>query len=200
MPCTRNRVAELAGLLLEDADELLADALPLLLRLVDASRAGETILRLDVDERHLEVTAERLRDLARLVRAHEAVVDEDARQLVADRFVHEQRGDRRVDAARQRAENSLRADLGADPLDLLLDHRRGRPGRRHVGDPVEKFLRTSWPYGVWTTSGWNWTPWAPLRVLERRHRRGGRPARDRGALRWRDNRVAVAHPHGLALG
>ena len=102
-------VAELPRLLLEDADELLADPPPLLLRLVDALEPGEeAVLRLHVDERHVEVAAERLRHLLGLVRAHEAVVDEDARELVADRLVDEQRGDRGVDAARERAEDALR--------------------------------------------------------------------------------------------
>ena len=66
-----------------------------------ASRREEALLRLDVDERHVEVAAERLDDLVRLVLAQEAVVDEDARELVADRLVDEQRGDGRVDAARR---------------------------------------------------------------------------------------------------
>ena len=47
------------------------------------------------------VAAERLDDLLALALAHQAGVDVDARQLVADRPVHERRGDRRVDAARQ---------------------------------------------------------------------------------------------------
>ena len=92
-----------------------------------SSRARNRSSRLDVHERHVEVAVERLDDLRRLVLAQEAVVDEDADELVADRLVHEQRRDRRVDAARQRAEHALGADLRADPLDLLLDHGRGRP-------------------------------------------------------------------------
>ena len=101
-------VAELPRLLLEDADELAADDLPLLLRLLDAvEQLEEPLLRLDVDERDVEVLAERLDDLLRLVLAQQAVVDEDARELLADRLVHEQRGDRRVDAARQRAQHAL---------------------------------------------------------------------------------------------
>ena len=71
-------------------------------------RRQEALLRLDVHERHVEVTAEGLHDLLGLVLAEEAVVDEDARELVADRLVHEQRGDGRVDAAGQRAEHALR--------------------------------------------------------------------------------------------
>ena len=105
-----------------------------------SSRREEALLRLDVDERHVEVAAERLDHLLRLVLAQQAVVDEDARQLVADRLVDEQRRDRGVDAAREAADDALRADLGADPLDLLLDHRRGRPGGRSAGDAVEEVL------------------------------------------------------------
>ena len=69
------------------------------------------------------------------------MVDEDAGELVADRLVDEQRRDRRVDAARERAEHALAADLGADPLDLLLDHRGRRPRGRRAGDAVEEVLQ-----------------------------------------------------------
>ena len=69
------------------------------------------------------------------------MVDEDTGQLVADRLVHEQRGDGGVDAARQRAQHTLLPDLDADPLDLLLDHGRGRPGGPRAGDAVEEVLQ-----------------------------------------------------------
>ena len=101
-------VAELARLLLEDADELLADPAPLLLGLGDPLQARqEALLGVDVHERDVEVAAEGLGHLLRLVGAHEAVIDEDARELVADGLVHEERRDGRVDAARQRAQHSL---------------------------------------------------------------------------------------------
>ena len=139
-------VAELPRLLLEDADELAADDLALLLRLLDAGeQLEEAVLRLHVDERDVEVLAERLDDLLRLVLAQQSVVDEDARELVADRLVHEQRRDRGVDAAGERAEHALRADLRADALDLLLDHRRRRPRGRRLGDLVEEVLQQLHP-------------------------------------------------------
>ena len=56
-----------------------------------------------MDERDVEVLAERLDHLLGLVLAQQSVVDEDARELLADRLVHEQRRDGRVDAARERA-------------------------------------------------------------------------------------------------
>ena len=160
------------GLLLEDADELLADPVPLLLRLGDALEPREeALLRLDVHERDLEVAAERLDHLLGLVRAHEAVVDEDAGELVADRLVDEQRGDGRVDAAGERADHALRADLGADPLDLLLDHRRRRPGRRRIGDAVEEVLQHVLPVRRVHDLGVELDAVEPpRRILERRDR------------------------------
>jgi hypothetical protein len=121
-------ISKSARLILEHADELLPDALALLLRVRDAFEAGEKALaRVDVDERHAEVAPERLDDLGCLVLAQKAVVDEHAGELVADGLVHEQRGDGRIDTARERAENAGRADLRADARRLLLDHRRRRP-------------------------------------------------------------------------
>ena len=89
----------------------------------------------------MEVPLEGLDHLRRLVLAHQAVVDVDAGELVADRLVDEQRGDRGVDPARERAEDALLADLGADALDLLLDHGRRRPGGPRAGDAVEEVLQ-----------------------------------------------------------
>ena len=71
MPWTRWRTSpSRARLLLEDADELLADDGALLLRVLDALEPREEpLLRLDVDERDVEVAAERLDDLRGLVAA-----------------------------------------------------------------------------------------------------------------------------------
>jgi hypothetical protein len=55
----------------------------------------------------------------RLVFAHQAVVDQDAGELVAHRLVDQQRGDRGIHAARQRADHLALADLPADLFDHL---------------------------------------------------------------------------------
>ena len=99
-----------------------------------ASRLEEALLGVDGDERDLEVVAEGGDDLLALVLAHQAVVDEHAGELVADRAVHEQRGDARVDAAGQAADDLAVADLRADARDLLLDDRRGAPGHVAAAD------------------------------------------------------------------
>ena len=119
-------------------------------------------------------------DLLGLALAQQAVVDEHAGELVADRPVHERRRDRGVDAAGQAADHPLVADLRADRGDLLVDdvgHRPRRRGsrRRRTGSaraPV-------WPCAVCRTSGWNCTPAsAAAEVLERRDRRAVGRARD----------------------
>ena len=150
---------------------------------VDAGEPREeALLRLHVDERHVEVAAERLDDLRGLVLAQQPVVDEDAGELVADRLVHEQRRDGAVDAAGEPAEHALAADLRADPLDLLLDHRRRRP-RRATRRRCRRGSSSApaWPCGVCTTSGWNWIAVEAARVVLERGDRRRRPSRRRRA-------------------
>ena len=97
---------DLGGLLLEHPDELVADDLALLLRVLDPGQAGEEALaRVDHHEVHAQVLLERRAQQLRLLLAHQPVVDVDARQPVADGAMDERRGDGRVDAARQRADD-----------------------------------------------------------------------------------------------
>ncbi len=149
-------------------------------------------------QRHLEVPAERLHHLLGLVLAQQPVVDEHAGELVADRLVHEERRHRRVDAARQPADDPLGADLRTDALDLLLDHGGGRPRRRRAHDVVEEVLQDLLPvrrvhhlgvelHRVQPASG----------VLEPGHRGRRRAGGDVRARRRRDDRVVVAHPHDV---
>ncbi len=87
-------------------------SLRLLLGVGDAGQLRqEAILGVDGDQRHLEVVAEGGDDLLALVLAHQPVVDEHAGQPVADRPVHEQRRDARVDAAGEPADRPPVADL-----------------------------------------------------------------------------------------
>ena len=138
----------------------LADDLALALGVDDVvERAEEAVARLHVHEVDGELPAERLLHLLGLVEPQQAGVDEHARELVADRLVHERGRDRGVDAAGQPADDPLGADLRADLVDGLLDDRRVRPrgpaaARRRTGTR----LSTSWPRSVCATSGWNCTP------------------------------------------
>ena len=73
-----------------------------------------------------------------LVLAQQAVVDEHAGEPVAERAVDDQRRDRRVDAAGEPADRPAVADLRADRVDLLVDHRRGRPALLAAADVARK--------------------------------------------------------------
>src|SRR6266550_3319342 len=166
--------AESPGLLLEDPNEFLADDLPLLLGVGHADEPGkEALTSVHVDERDVEVAPERLDDLSRLVLSQESVVDENAGELVADCLVDEKRCHRGVDTTRKGAKDALAADLGTDPLGLLLDHGRGRPYRRRIGDVVKEVLEDFGPVrGVYDLRVELDSVELSLRVLERGDRSG----------------------------
>ena len=197
-------VAELARLVLEDADELLAD--PILRfssgSLTPVEPREEALLRLRRGRAGRGSGRRTSRPPARPRSAQEPVVDEDAGELVADGLVDEQRGDRGVDAAGEPADHALAPDLRADPLDLLLDHGGGRPRGRRAGDVVEEVLQHLLAVRRVHDLGVELDAVEPrARVLERGdRRRGGRAGDDARALGRRDDRVAVAHPDGLLGG
>ena len=90
---------------LEDLDEDAADDLPLLLGIGDArERREEPLARVDRDEVQVEALAERRDDLLGLALPQQPVVDEDAREPVAEGRVAEDGGDGRVDPAREAAD------------------------------------------------------------------------------------------------
>ena len=87
--------ADLLRLRLEHVDEQLADGLALVLGIGDAGeRVEEQLLGLDVDERDVVAVAEQRHDLLGLAEPQQAVVDEHAGELLADRLVDQHRGDR----------------------------------------------------------------------------------------------------------
>ena len=103
-----------------------------------ASTSQEALRGVDVDQVHLQVAAEGVEDALRLLAAQQAVVDEDAGQLVADGAVDERRRDRRVDAAGEGADDAAVAHLLADALDALADEVRRRPVAAAAADAVEE--------------------------------------------------------------
>src|SRR5688572_4017419 len=106
----------------------MADGAALLLRVGHAGECvEEPVGGIDGHEADAEVRAEGALHLLTLVLAEQAGVDEDAGELVADGAVHERRGDARVDAARQTADDASLADEGADLLYFVLDEGAGGP-------------------------------------------------------------------------
>ena len=101
-------------------------------------RAQEPVRGPDMDQVDREVTPEGRLDLLGLATAQQPGVHEHARQLVADGAVDEQRGDRGVHAARQRAQHLLVTDLRADRRGHLLDDRHAGPVRTAAGGLVQE--------------------------------------------------------------
>ena len=146
----------------------------------------------------MEAVAEGGDDLLALVLAHEAVVDEDAGELVADRAVDEHRGDARVDAAGEAADDAPVADLRADARDLLLDDRRRRPGQVAAADVAEERLEDVLPEGRVDDLGVELDAVeAALDRLDGGHGRRGRRGERGEPGRRGEDRVAVRHPAGL---
>ena len=135
--------SELRRLLLEDADELVADDLALLLGVLDAGQPSqEALARIDHDQAHAEIALEGHPEQLRLLLAHQAVVDVDAGQPVADGAMDERGRDRGIDAAREGADDEpVGAGLGGVAVDPFADAGHGRidevgrgPGGLEPGD------------------------------------------------------------------
>ena len=189
-----------ARLGLERVDEEFADGLPLHLRIVEPfERAEELLRRVDMDERDVEVAAEEADHLLRLALAQEAVIDEDAGELVADRLVDQDRRDRRIDAAREAADDPRFADLRADAGDLLGAERRHRPVALEARDLMQEIGDELRAVGRVDHLGVEHR--GVVAALFVRRDRVGRVLRhgvDAEALRKPRHPVAVAHPHRIA--
>ncbi len=89
------RALDLLRLTLEDIDEGAADDLALALGILDALEASEEQGgRIGVDERNVVVAAKQRDDFIGLARAHQTGVDENAGELIADRFMDQKGRDR----------------------------------------------------------------------------------------------------------
>ena len=129
---------DLLGLVLKDADKFLTDDLALALRLRDPGKlAEEAGLGIDADEVQIPLP-ERGLDLVALVLAHQAVVDEDAGELVADGLCDERGGNGAVHAAGQGQQDLAAADLLADGGDGGAHIVAHVPGAGAAADAVEE--------------------------------------------------------------
>lgn len=113
--CEIGRAAEFRCFLLKDADELFADDLAFALGIEDTFHAlDEAVGRIDRDEANLERAGKHLANHLGFVFSHKPVIDENARQLVADGFVNQHGDDRGIDTAGETADNVAVSDLFAD--------------------------------------------------------------------------------------
>ena len=145
------------------------------------------------------MAAEQAHHLVRFALPHEAVIDEHAGELIADRLVDQHRRDRRIDAARQAADHPRLADLRADAGDLLVAEGGHRPVALEAGDLEQEIgdeLRA--------VGRVNHLRVEHGRVVAARLVGGDRVRRilrhriDAEALGQARHAVAVAHPHRIA--
>ena len=194
-------VADLVGLRLEHVDEQFADHLALDFGVGDAlQRVEEPRRRIDRDQRNVVMAAEQLLDLLRLALAQQAVIDEDAGELVADRLVDQERRDGRIDPARQSADHPPVAHFRADAVDLAGAELRHGPvagaagnGLHEIGEQRRAFRRVH-HFGVKLHAV------QPPRIVgDGRERRPGRDAHGAEAGRQPRDAVAMAHPYPCPL-
>ena len=90
--------------------------------------------------------------------AHQAVIDEDAGELVADRLVDQHRRDRESTPPERPQITRPLPDLRADAGDRLGAESRHGPVAAAAADVEDEIAQSCAPCGVWTTSGWNCMP------------------------------------------
>ena len=135
-----------------------------------------------------------------LVEPQQAVIDEHAGELVADRLVDQHRGDRGIDAAGQAADHPALADLGADLLDRLLAEGAHGPVAGEAGDLAHEIADQLGAVRRVHHLGVEHQPVIfALLVLDHRERRIRRCAGDGKARRHLGDAVAMAHPDRMLL-
>ncbi len=159
-------------------------------------RCEEAVARIHMHQRNIEVAAEQRHDLLGLVQPQQAVVDEDAGELVADRLVDQHGGHRAVDAARQPADDAALADLGADLGHLAGAEMRHAPVARQAGDAAHEVADQRAPARRVHHLGVELHGVELARLVgDGRERRALRHADHLEARRQPRDAVAVAHPH-----
>ena len=122
MPCAKKvHCTDLFGLILKDADELLADDLALALGgVLTGQLLVEAVTGIDADKVYVELAAlaKDLADLLALILAQQTVVHEHAGQLLADGLGQHGRADAGIHAAGQGAEYLAVADLFAQVANM----------------------------------------------------------------------------------
>src|SRR5208282_3300931 len=186
---------------LEYVDEQLTDRLTFFFRVLDAGeRLEEQLLGDNMHERNIVSAAEQGDHAFAFAEPQQAVVDEHAGELVADRFVDQHGGDGGIDAAGKTANHPALADLPADFLDRLVLERAHRPIAGTASDIAHEIaderrtVRRVHDFEVELRG-------VEFALLIGDHRDRGvsrRPGRGKTGRRLGDA-VAMAHPHRVAL-
>ena len=89
---------------------------------------------------HAHVLRERLHHLVAFAEAQQAVIDEHAGQLLADRTMQQRADDGRIDAAGQTEQHLVAPDLLAHARDRVRDDVAGLPARLAAADLAHEAL------------------------------------------------------------
>ena len=188
--------AQLLALRLEDPDELLADDLPFPLRVLHACKLCEEALPgVDPDDVHVKLFFEDPLYHVPLVLAQQAVVHENAGQVLADGLVHQHGGHRGIHPAGQAAEDLLVPHLLFNGLNGLLGegaHLPVAPAAAHPVQEVSEHLLAL--LGVLHLRVELHGVELFLPVFHGGHRAVGAVSGGREALRQLGDVVVVAHP------
>ena len=153
-----------------------------------------------MNERDVVAAPEQRDDLLGLAKPHQAMVDEDAGQLLADRFVDQDGGDRAVDSAGQPADHLSASDLGPNVGDLGIAVARHRPVAGAAADVTDEIGEKLAAVGRVHDLGVEHQAVAPRGLIGRDCERRAFGTGDHGeAGRERFHAVAVAHPHLVLL-
>ena len=139
--------------------------------------------------------------LGPLAGPQQPVVDEHARQPVADGALHQCGGHRGVHAAGQPADRPAVTDLAAHLFDERIGDVRRRPRRVDPGELVQEPAQYLLPVrGVQHLGVILHTRQPAGPVLERRNGRAGTRGHHLESVRSGGDGVTVAHPHRLGCG
>ncbi len=158
--------------------------------------AEELVARIHVHHPCLELPREHVHHHLRFAQAQEAMVHEDAGELVTDGAMDQRRRDTRIDPAAQPEQYFLGPHLLADPGHRFLDVVAHDPVRPRPCDVEHEPVEQSLPLDRVRHLGMELHAVVPARLV--RHP-GDRAARRRGEQlepgRQSRHLVAVAHPH-----
>ena len=135
-------IFELVRFFLEGMNEFCTDGLTFLFRFGDAFQKRHEVLGcIDVYQLHVEFVRKGIDDLFCFAETQEAVVDENAGQLIADGFVYEDSCDRGVDAAGEGADDIVISNFFTDIFDSDVDVVAHGPAAFTFADVEEEVLQ-----------------------------------------------------------
>ena len=155
----------------------------------------KTLGGIDMHQIDMKLVAESPNDLLRFIFAHEAVIDEYASQLVADRPMHQYRRHRRIDAARQTAQDFFIPNLLPNFRDRNIDKRTHIPVALTAANAKQEVFQQSRSFPRVHHFRVELHAVQTLAVIRhRRRRRIGRIGDHVKSGRRPNNRIAMTHP------